>query len=121
MIINGEILKVVSTLGDDQAIAVVGFDFPLPLEVPHLDLSVTEGVPTIDQVAKAVASMLTVGSVTLPEEMDEGTLTAWFTEDQKRPLSYRQFKVVLKNAQFIIRTGDKTPYGAAFITHKLWD
>lgn len=118
MIIHPEVQKYIAMLGADQSVAVVGYQFPIPRDVRTVDISVLSGVPSIQQVVEGVESMMDIKSATMPEEMDQSSIGN--VGEDVRALSYRQFKVVLSNAQFVIRTGDQTPYGAILLERKGW-
>lgn len=120
-LLNGELLKCISRMGHGDIIVVASATFALPEGVEMLDLSLVEGVPSMDLVLEAIATELDVEAVTLPEEqtkVDEDAcerMKTIFGEISLEKPTYRQFKILAKNAVLVVRTGSGGLYDHAIL------
>lgn len=119
---NSLILNSLATLGKGDVMVIGSSDFAIPEGAKLIDISLTEGVPSIEQVLKAVSSDFGFTSLTVCDELGEGfaeikdDMTRISGKDNPESLTFRQLKVVSKNARFVIRTGDNNEFKSIVLT-----
>ena len=120
-VLNTELLAGISGLGHKDCIVIADAGLPVPDGVKLIDLSLDRGTPSFESVLHAVMSELAVESFTIAKE----TLPANphnFNVIQKEmagipstEVTHDQLKEMSKNAKFIVRTGECTPYSNILI------
>lgn len=115
-ILNSHISKILSDLGHTDQIVIADAGLPIPKDVPRIDLALTLGVPSFEDVVKVVSEDMVVEKVILASEIKEknaDTLTYMnetFSQTKIGFVSHEDFKEITKQARVIIRTGEVTPY-----------
>ena len=112
---NGELLKRLASMGQGDALSVVGCRFALPEGLPVIDLALAENLPTIEQVVVLLSNNVDFSELTLAHELNDDSkkvLTGKLDSMKLNELTLRQLQVVSKNTRFIIRTGDMLEAGA---------
>ncbi|ANX14152.1 D-ribose pyranase [Fictibacillus arsenicus] len=115
-ILNSHISKVLTDLGHTDSIVIADAGLPIPAHVPRIDLALTLGVPSFEDVVKAVSDDLVVEHVILASEIQEKNvktlqyLNQTFSDRDIEFVSHEQFKELTKHAKAVIRTGEATPY-----------
>lgn len=115
-ILNSHISKILSDLGHTDQIVIADAGLPIPKDVPRIDLALTLGVPSFEDVVKIVSEDMVVEKVILASEIKEknaDTLTYMnetFSQTKIGFVSHEDFKEITKQAKVIIRTGEVTPY-----------
>ena len=88
----------------------------IPPGVPVVDLVVTAGVPTFDQVMDAVLEEAVVEGYTIAKEIQDHNprllryIRGKLPEAEETMISHTQLKEMSKNVRFAVRTGEFTPY-----------
>ena len=89
---------------------------PIPPGVPVVDLVVTAGIPTFEQVMDAILDETVVEGYTIAEEIQEKNprLLTYIREKlpqaEETMITHTQLKEMSKNVRFAVRTGEFTPY-----------
>jgi D-ribose pyranase len=115
-LLHGELSKTVATLGHGDCVFIADAGFPIPRSVQRIDLAVTRGVPSIEQVLRAALSEMHIERVILAsetklhcpelvkllEQLVPGVPVDWVAHDALKILSHE--------ASAVVRTGECTPY-----------
>ena len=115
-ILNSEIAKVLVDLGHTDQIVIADCGLPIPDGVKKIDLALIPGLPSFEDVAKAVFDDMVIEKIIVASEINEKNpetkqfLDDLFTNIEMEQVSHEEFKKRTKNAKAIIRTGEITPY-----------
>jgi D-ribose pyranase len=115
-IINSHITKVLTDLGHTDLIVIADAGLPIPSHVPRIDLALTLGVPSFEDVVKAVSDDMVVEKVIMANEIQEKNektlhyMNRTFLDIEIDYISHEGLKDLTKNAKAVIRTGEVTPY-----------
>lgn len=115
-ILNAELLRAVAALGHTQMLVIGDAGLPVPKGVPCIDLAVTHGIPSFQDVLSAVASELVVEAAIYATEADEknASMVARMSNTLSgvplRTVPHEEFKELTRSAAAIIRTGECSPY-----------
>jgi D-ribose pyranase len=88
---------------------------PVPAGVPIIDLVLTLGVPTFEQVLRAVCAETVVEAAVIATEADEFNpvvlaLIHQLVQVPIQAIPHTELKLASRNCKFAIRTGESTPY-----------
>ncbi|KKE78510.1 D-ribose pyranase [Oceanobacillus caeni] len=114
-ILNSNIAKVLVDLGHTDTIVIGDAGLPVPDGVLKIDLALTPGTPSFQEVVKAVVDDMVIEKVTIAEEMKDTNpnqhefMKMFFGHDMEY-VKHEQFKQLTANAKAIIRTGEITAY-----------
>jgi D-ribose pyranase len=115
-ILNSHISKILTDLGHTDRIVIADAGLPIPSHVPRIDLALTLGVPSFEDVVKAVSDDMVVEKVILASEIQESNdktlqfMNKSFSDTKIDFVSHEKFKELAKHAKAVIRTGEVTPY-----------
>lgn len=115
-IINAMLLSAIANLGHGDHIVIADCGLPVPPEVMKIDLALVKGIPSFQDVVRAVADEIIVQKVIVAREMrlynpDQYTfLVRLFSGIPIEEIPHSEFKQQLGYAKAVIRTGEATPY-----------
>lgn len=114
-ILNSHIAKVLADLGHTDTIVIGDAGLPVPDGVLKIDLALTPGTPSFQEVVKAVTEDMVIERVIVASEIkDANPVQHEFVEKfHKKHMEYvkhEEFKQRIADAKAIIRTGEITPY-----------
>jgi D-ribose pyranase len=113
-ILNRELAGRFAKLGHTDQIVIADCGLPIPDDVPCIDLSYKLGEPSFLTMLEVVLDDLVVESAVLAEEIKTKNAELSKTLTNTLPnisyVSHEEIKRLTKNAKFIIRTGETTPY-----------
>lgn len=118
-LLNAEISMLVASMGHGDTVVIGDAGLPIPagLGAPQrIDLALSPGVPSLDQVLTAVLSELQVEHAYVANEAlrgDEKALPPWcasHTELNIKTISHEQLKALCHTSRAVIRTGECSPY-----------
>ena len=115
-ILNAQLAGCVAALGHMDLFLIGDAGIPIPPGVPVVDLVVTAGVPTFDQVMDAVLEEAVVEGYTIAKEIQDHNprllryIRGKLPEAEETMISHTQLKEMSKNVRFAVRTGEFTPY-----------
>jgi D-ribose pyranase len=115
-ILNSHISKVLADLGHTDFIVIADAGLPIPEGVAKIDLALTAGTPSFQDVVDAVVDDMVVEKVIFASEIEDvngktaNLLTQKFSDVTMEQISHEEFKQRTKQAKVIIRTGEITPY-----------
>lgn len=118
-ILNPALLELLARFRHTNTIVIADRGFPFWPQVPTIDLSLAENIPTVRQVLALIARHCTLGAAWMAEEVHTHNPPAVVAEYQRLLGSvkiqfephYTTFKPRVPAAIGLVRTGDATPYG----------
>ncbi len=119
---NSSILGELAKLGNGDVIVIGSVDFPIPETALLIDISLKDSLPSVDDVLKPLLLDCKFESMTMCDELENDfakvkeELIGLTDFDDVESLTFRQLKVVAKNAKFVIRTGDTNEYKSIVLT-----
>ncbi len=116
--LNSEVSYVISKMGHFDCIAIGDAGLPIPPGTQRIDLAVTYGVPSFQEVLEAVMSELKIQKMTIASEMKEQNeeLYGYMLEVARSneiavtEVAHEQFKKETCSCKAVIRTGECRPY-----------
>lgn len=120
-ILNPDILSLIARVRHTNTLVIADWAFPYWPEIETVDISLTQGVPTVLQVLELLKPNFKIGRVIQANEFltsNPGATVDAFNQSFKeipnviieRP-AHLDFKRLVPNAIGLIRTGDTTAYG----------
>jgi D-ribose pyranase len=120
-ILNPDILHLIARVRHTNTLVIADWAFPFWPEIETVDISLTQGVPTVLQVLELLKTNFKIGRIIQAEEFlstnPRETVNAYNTAFQdipnvviERP-AHLDFKKLIPDAIGLIRTGDTTAYG----------
>jgi len=117
-ILNPDILNLLAKFRHTNTIAIADRGFPFWPQVPTVDISLVDDIPTVRQVLAALMPLCTVGTAWMAAEFEQQNSGDLWTEYQSLlgPISitkepHFEFKKRVPSAIGLVRTGDTAPYG----------
>ncbi|MGI2252667.1 D-ribose pyranase [Staphylococcus cohnii] len=119
-ILNSEISKVLSDLGHTDTIIIADCGLPVPDGVKKIDLALTFGHPSFEEVFNLVKAHIKIEQLTIANEMikqnSELYVKLLAENIDMVTESHEKLKMYSKDVKAIIRTGEATPYANAILS-----
>lgn len=119
-ILNSEISKVLSDLGHTDKIIIADCGLPVPDGVKKIDLALTFGHPSFEEVFNLVKAHMKIEQLTIANEMikqnSELYVKLLAENIDMVTESHEYLKMYSKDVKAIIRTGEATPYANAILS-----
>ena len=119
-ILNSEISKVLSDLGHTDTIIIADCGLPVPDGVKKIDLALTFGHPSFEEVFNVVKEHMAIEQLTIANEMikqnSELYVKLLAENIDMVTESHEKLKMYSKDVKAIIRTGEATPYANAILS-----
>lgn len=115
-ILNAQLAGYIAALGHKDTFLIGDAGMPIPKGIPIVDLVLCGGVPTFEQVLKAVLNETEVEYYYLAEEIKHKNprLLKYIKDSmpdvENEMMPHIEFKEFTKTVKFAIRTGEFTPY-----------
>jgi D-ribose pyranase len=115
-ILNAQLMQYIAGLGHTDTFLIGDAGMPVPKGVPIVDLVLTGGVPTFEQVLKAVLAETKIEFYSISADtktVNPGVYTLLTQEMPGVPseeLPHTELKKMTQNCKFAIRTGEFTPF-----------
>ena len=115
-ILNAQLSYLIAALGHKDTFLIGDAGMPIPAGVEVVDLAVTGGVPTFEQVFDAIIDEAEIEAYTLAEEIKEANprLHKHITENlqgiESEYVLHEELKQKSAKCKFAIRTGEFSPY-----------
>ena len=115
-LLHGELSHLVATLGHGDSVVIADAGLPVPPGTRCIDLALTRGVPSFEQVLDAVLSEMQVERADYAAEMLthspqlEAVLHARLGDAVLHSITHDAFKQRCSMARAIVRTGECTSY-----------
>lgn len=113
---NGELIRVLATIGHTQTLVIADVGLPVPRGVKCIDLALVAGIPSFVDVLNAVCDEFVFEAGVLAEELKEvnGEMRQFLEEKFKDiTLSYvphEELKKMSEDSVAVIRTGETRSY-----------
>lgn len=119
-ILNSEISKVLSDLGHTDTIIIADCGLPVPDGVKKIDLALTFGHPSFEEVFNVVKEHMAIEQLTIANEMikqnSELYVKLLAENIDMVTESHETLKMYSKETKAIIRTGEATPYANVILS-----
>lgn len=117
-ILNSDISRVLSYMGNTDTICIGDCGLPIPDGVERIDLALAFGEPTFMRTLEIVAGDMKIEKIVLAEEIKEqnpdvfSKVEAFFAgqEVEVEFVSHAELKKRTHDCKAVIRTGETTPY-----------
>jgi len=115
-ILNAQLAGYIAALGHKDIFLIGDAGMPIPAGVSIVDLAVTGGVPTFEQVLDAVLQETEVEYYFLAKEIREKNprllnyIKEVMPDVKNEMMPHVDFKIFTREVKFAIRTGEFTPY-----------
>ena len=115
-LLHAGLSQLVAGLGHGDLVVIADAGLPVPAGTPCIDLALTRGVPSFDQVLQALLSEMQVERAVLAEEALQRSPGFVDKVGERLPgvpverLSHDELKRRSATARAIVRTGEFTPY-----------
>lgn len=122
-LLNSGIVRVVSTMGHTDCLAIGDAGLPVPRRTRRIDLALHQGVPGFIDTLETVLTELCVESAVIASELRElnpemyrqllQVLEQYEKTDRTiavREVSHETFKEMLPQTKAVVRTGECSPY-----------
>lgn len=111
-LLNPALIRAVARLGHTNTFVVADCGLPIPRDIEVIDLSLVFGVPRFVDVLDAILSEVVIEGGIAAEEVRNTQADGWL-EARVRPLTYtshEELKRQVRDAEFVVRTGETTSY-----------
>ncbi|MGL4388883.1 MAG: D-ribose pyranase [Brevinema sp.] len=116
-LLNSHISSLIATLGHTDSVVIADAGLPIPKGVWSIDLALVRGVPSFEELMKALLTEMTVESYIIASEASEQfevlCQNMLVTNNNKTigsRISHENFKKQSHHAKAVIRTGECSPY-----------
>lgn len=116
-ILNSHLAKLADDLGHTDQVCIGDLGLPVPNGIPKIDLSLTSGIPSFQEVLDIYLENILVEKVILAEEIKEANsdqlsrlLAKLDNSVNIEYVSHNHLKQMSQDVKAVIRTGENTPY-----------
>lgn len=116
-ILNSDIAKLAADLGHTDQICIGDLGLPIPAGVKKIDLALTHGNPSFQDVLDMYLDNVVIEKVILAAEIKtvnpkqlQAILERLDDNVEVTYVSHEEFKALNKEVKAVIRTGESTPY-----------
>ena len=115
-ILNEHINSAVSRLGHTDLLTIGDCGLPIPEGVLRIDIALVKGIPSFEDVVRALANELVVARIFIAQEMKQENpgchqfLADQFPKIEIVEIPHEELKTMLPRSKAVIRTGEATPY-----------
>ncbi|MDE7504566.1 D-ribose pyranase, partial [Streptococcus agalactiae] len=116
-ILNSHLAKLADDLGHTDQVCIGDLGLPVPNGIPKIDLSLTSGIPSFQEVLDIYLENILVEKVILAEEIKEANsdqlsrlLAKLDNSVNIEYVSHNHLKQMTQDVKAVIRTGENTTY-----------
>ncbi len=115
-ILNPALSHLLASTGHTDYFTICDRGFPVPEEPERIDLALTDGIPTVLDVLRAVHREWSIDRVLITHEMAEvsservAALRELLGDVPLEYVSHLELKRLAQGARATVRTGDRVPY-----------
>jgi D-ribose pyranase len=120
-ILHPALCRILAETGHTDLLTICDRGFPVPPGPERLDLALTDDIPTVLDVLRAVDREFVIDQIIVTEEMKLASpdryaqLAAEFSHLTFRVVPHQRFKDICVESRAVIRTGDTVPYANVMI------
>lgn len=116
-LLNPQLCAAVARLGHTDTFVVADAGLPIPRDVPVIDLTVVLGTPRFAEVFGAILDEVVVEGATIATEAVGHEPESWVRDrvEEVDAVSHEDLKVAVRDASFVVRTGETTPYSNVIV------
>ncbi len=124
-LLNSELSYEISRIGHTASIVLCDAGLPIPAEVKRIDLAIESGYPSFIRTLDVLLSEMQVEEIIVASEIHQrnpNIYRAMMDEFKKHGMapvvtevSHDQFKLMTRDSEAIVRTGECTPYANAIL------
>lgn len=120
-ILHPALNRVLAETGHTDMLTVCDRGFPVPMGIERIDLALTDNIPTILDVLRAIDQEFIIDVIIVAEEMLEASPERYAALQSDYPnlrietIPHVRFKELGCESRAVIRTGDSTPYANMII------
>lgn len=125
-LINHQISELIASLGHTDEIVIADAGLPIPKETRRIDLALTHGIPSFEDVLRTVLAEMFVEKAIVSNEIKSFSPQILELIQKKlgdvpvESIPHLQFKERNKIARATIRTGEFTPYANVILVSGPW-
>ena len=111
-LLNPALARAVARLGHTNTFVVADCGLPIPRSVEVIDLSVVFGIPRFTDVLDALLAEVVSDGGIAADEVRGSEAGRWIAErvDPLEYVSHEELKRQVRDAEFVVRTGETTSY-----------
>lgn len=115
-ILHPQLNRVLAETGHTDLITISDRGFPVPAGIERIDLGLVDGIPTVEDVLKAIDADFVIDTVILTFEMEEASperyseLVRGYPHIHFKQVPHQAFKQMCLESRAVIKTGDAVPY-----------
>lgn len=115
-ILNGQLSKVIASMGHGDYLVIADAGLPIPLDMEVVDLAISKNIPGFLEVLNSVLIELEVESAIIPIEIKAygfqiyNSLIKTLKDKEVIEISHEDFKKKMIFARAFVRTGEFSPY-----------
>ncbi|ROZ62821.1 D-ribose pyranase [Kocuria soli] len=116
-ILHAQLNERIARLGHTDTFVIGDRGLPVPPGVECVDLAVITGVPSFAKVLEAVLAEVEVEAAVIAAEADTSPVRQVLARNlpEARRVPHEEFKELTRQARFVVRTGEATPYANAIL------
>ncbi|NHU85651.1 D-ribose pyranase [Kocuria sp. JC486] len=116
-ILHAQLNERIARLGHTDTFVIGDRGLPVPPGVECVDLAVITGVPSFAEVLEAVLAEVEVEAAVIAAEADTSPVRQVLARNlpEARRVPHEEFKELTRQARFVVRTGEATPYANAIL------
>lgn len=121
-VINAQLAGYLAALGHKDNFMIADAGMPIPKDIPIVDLALTYGIPTFQQVMDSVLDEICVEKYIIAKEIREYNQSLLKYIESTLPkipyeeIPHDELKNRMNRIKFVIRTGECTPYPNIILT-----
>ena len=121
-VVNAQLAGYLAALGHKDVFMIADAGMPIPKDLPIVDLALSYGIPTFEQVMDVILREICVEAYTIAEEIEEYNPNLLKFIEKSLPgipreiIPHDQLKKRMKDIKFVVRTGEDTPYPNIILT-----
>lgn len=116
-ILNSDLSKIAADLGHTDLVCIGDLGLPVPAGVKKIDLALSKGNPSFQEVLEVYLNNIEVEKVFLADEIKTINSDQWEVLQEKLSsdieiefISHEKLKALTYSVKAVIRTGEDTPY-----------
>jgi len=120
-ILHPALNRILAETGHTDLLTICDRGFPVPPGPERVDLALTDDIPTVLDVLRAIDREFVIDKVIVTDEMKEASPSRYAQLEAEFPhlafmsVAHQRFKDICVESRAVIRTGDTVPYANLMI------